>query len=91
MVCGRYKLIARSRGRIALYDHATDPREQRDVSGERPIATAYLRGLLGLSLERSRVEAARPRPRHRPARATIDPELQAQLGALGYVGSSRPE
>lgn len=91
VVCGRYKLMARSRGRIALYDHATDPREQRDVSAERPIATAYLRGLLGLSLAGSRVQTARPRPRHRPATTTIDPELQAQLEALGYVGSSRPE
>lgn len=91
VVSGRYKLIARSRGRIALYDHATDPREQRDVSAERPIATAYLRGLLGLRLSQSRGAAVRPRPRHRPATTTIDPELQAQLEALGYVGTSRPQ
>lgn len=90
IVSGRYKLIARSRGRIALYDRATDPREQRDISAERPIAAAYLRGLLGLRLAESSGEAARPRPRHRPATTTIDPELQAQLEALGYVGTSRP-
>ncbi len=91
VVSGRFKLIARSRGRIALSDLDHDPREQHDVASERPITTAYLRGLLGLRLAGSRgSERAAPRPRHRASSATIDRELEAQLEALGYVGTSRP-
>ncbi len=88
---GRFKLIARPGGRVAVYDLANDPGEQRDVSAERPLTLAFLRGLLGLRLSETQPgqQSARPRPRHRPSTATIDPELQAQLEALGYVGSQR--
>lgn len=87
---GRYKLIARSRGRYAMFDLAEDPGEQHDKSTERPLTLAYLRGLLGLRLAEARDHGHRPRRRHRASRATIDAELEAQLRALGYVGSSRP-
>jgi arylsulfatase A-like enzyme len=87
---GRYKLIARSRGRYALYDLEADPGEQHDLSDERPLTLAYLRGLLGLRLAEARGSTHRPRRRHRASRATIDEELEAQLRALGYVGTSRP-
>ncbi len=90
VVSGRFKLIARSRGRIAVYDLEQDPGEQHDVAAERPLVTAYLRGLLGLELAGSDAVTPRPRRRHRASSATIDPELQSQLEALGYVGSSRP-
>lgn len=91
---GRFKIIARPGNRIALYDLANDPGEQQDVSAERPITLAFLRGLLSLRLAETRGDAtptprARPRPRHQASEATIDPELEAQLEALGYVGSQR--
>ena len=89
-VPGRFKIIARPGGRVALYDLANDPGEQRDVSAQRPLTLAFLRGLLGLRLAETQPgQSARPRPRHRPSNATIDPELEAQLEALGYVGSQR--
>jgi choline-sulfatase len=86
---GRYKLIARSRNRIALFDLDHDPREQNDLARERPIAAAYLRATLGLHLARSRSDAPAQtrRPRHRARDAQIDPEIRAQLEALGYVTS----
>lgn len=85
---GRYKLVARSRGRYALYDLQADPGETRDLSAERPRALAHMRGLLGLALDASRDGAHRPRARHRARRVTVDDELRAQLEALGYVGTS---
>ncbi|HJL19150.1 MAG TPA: sulfatase [Sandaracinaceae bacterium LLY-WYZ-13_1] len=87
---GRYKLVARSRGRYALFDLADDPGEQHDLADERPMTVAYLRGLLGLRLAEARGSAHRARRRHRASEATIDDELEAQLRALGYVGASRP-
>lgn len=88
---GRFKMIARPGNRIALYDLAHDPSEQQNVADERPLTLAFLRGLLGLSLSESQPTArrARPRPRHQASDTTIDPELEAQLEALGYVGSQR--
>lgn len=91
---GRLKLITRPGGRVALYDLVTDPDELHDVSAERPLALAFMRGLLGLRLadtrpEGTRSESARPRRRHRATPAVIDAELEAQLEALGYVGTSR--
>ncbi len=42
----RYRLV--SRGRTELYDEIADPREQKDVAAERPIALRSMRGVLGL-------------------------------------------
>ncbi|GAB5541941.1 MAG: hypothetical protein SangKO_017010 [Sandaracinaceae bacterium] len=88
---GRFKLVARSRGRYALFDLEADPGETHDLSDERPRTLAYMRGLLGLALSETRDGAHRQRrrPRHRPSRAAVDDELRAQLEALGYVGTSR--
>ena len=97
---GRFKLVARSGSRYALYDLQADPREMHDLSGERPIALASLRGLLGVQLAASRSEPRQeardpgqarraPRPEHRASEVAIDRELEAQLRALGYIGTQR--
>ena len=67
-----------------LYDLHADPDEEHDLAASRPLAVRYLRGLLGLAIRgesRARV--------HRGATTTIDPETEAQLRALGYVGTQR--
>lgn len=87
VVVGRYKLIQRTASRWQLYDLAEDPREQRDLAPERPIAVRYLRGLLGLAI--AEVERPSASREHEAARTTIDPTLRAQLEALGYAGASR--
>jgi arylsulfatase A-like enzyme len=44
----RYRMVHRGPGRIELYDEYDDPREQKDVAAERPIALRGMRGVLGL-------------------------------------------
>lgn len=80
---GQRKLIQRTHRRWMLYDLEADPGETRDLSEERPLEVRYLRGLLGLALA-GHVEA-----RHEAETTQIDPELDAQLRALGYVGTQR--
>ena len=82
---GRYKLIQRTHRRWMLYDLVADPHEHHDLAADRPIAVRYLRGLLGLALRGATTG------RHRGETTEIDPETDAQLRALGYVGTQRPE
>jgi choline-sulfatase len=90
LAVGRLKLIQRGLESTALYDLATDPSETRDVAKLRPIALRYARGELGLTLAQSS-EAPSGKPRvHLRQSTKIDAETEAQLRALGYVGSSRP-
>jgi hypothetical protein len=44
----RYRMVHRGPGRIELYDEYDDPREQKDVAADRPIALRGMRGVLGL-------------------------------------------
>ena len=44
----RYRLVHRGPGRMELYDELADPREQKDVAADRPIALRSMRGVLGL-------------------------------------------
>jgi choline-sulfatase len=44
----RYRLVHKGPGRMELFDEFTDPREQKDVAAERPIALRGMRGVLGL-------------------------------------------
>jgi arylsulfatase A-like enzyme len=44
----RYRLVHKGPGRMELYDELADPREQKDVAGERPIALRSMRAVLGL-------------------------------------------
>jgi choline-sulfatase len=45
---GRYRFIHSGVARMELYDEIDDPREQRDLSGQRPIALRQMRNVLGL-------------------------------------------
>jgi arylsulfatase A-like enzyme len=45
---GRYRLIETGNPRPELYDEIEDPREQKNVAGDRPIALRQMRGVLGL-------------------------------------------
>ena len=60
----------------------------RDLTAERPLALRYTRGLLGLTMARS--TAGKTTRVYKRESTTIDRETEAQLRALGYVGSSRP-
>jgi hypothetical protein len=44
---GRYRLIHSGVARMELFDELDDPREQHDLSGERPIALRQMRNVLG--------------------------------------------
>jgi arylsulfatase A-like enzyme len=88
-VIDRLKLIQRTERRVMVHDLASDPGEQTDVMSARPITTRYLRGQLGLALAASQpLQSAGKKP-HKGQTTTIDAETEAQLRALGYVGSSR--
>jgi arylsulfatase A-like enzyme len=80
------KLIQRTEKRFMLHDLRDDPHEQRDVAKQRPISTRTLRGQLGLTLAQSDNQGTRA-PKAESTK--IDAETEAQLRALGYVGSSR--
>lgn len=92
-----YKLIQRTERRAFVYDLKADPGEQEDLSESRPELLRYLRGMLGLSLagaDSGRPHAEAPekkRPAHEAESAEIDAQTEAQLRALGYVGTSRPQ
>ena len=76
-----------------IYDLREDPNEERDIADANPIIVRHLRAQLGLSLFGSRPDSVRRRrrPQHRAQQTQIDPTLEAQLRALGYIGTSRPE
>ena len=87
---GNLKLVHRTLDHVWLYDIAADPGETRDLAAERPLALRYLRGMLGLTLaelddDTGPLHAGR---RHTAETTAIDPQTEAQLRALGYVGTS---
>jgi choline-sulfatase len=91
-VVGRIKLIQRTEKRVMLHDLGSDPHEQTDVAAQRPITLRYLRGQLGLALHASEAAASGASPgkkRHKGENTTIDADTEAQLRALGYIGTSR--
>ncbi len=80
VVWGSFKLVAPAGRRVAaLYDLATDPLEQRDVSGDHPILAAALRGELAAWAAEGVVEAA-------TGHFAPDATLRRELEALGYTG-----
>lgn len=91
-VLGQLKLIQRTEKRVMLHDLGADPHEQTDVSSSRPISVRYLRGQLGLALASSVQAEDEPTSKkrvHREEKTKIDAATEAQLKALGYVGTSR--
>jgi arylsulfatase A-like enzyme len=87
---GRWKLTQRTHDKLWLYDVEADPGETRDLAAERPITLRYLRGMLGLSLEGNddKKVAAAVAKTHKSERVKIDKKTEAELRALGYVGTS---
>jgi choline-sulfatase len=86
VVVGDLKLVHRTHATAQVYDLGADPNETRDLLAHRPLTGRYLQGMLGLAL---RGDLGRPAPTHRAEETDIDPETEAQLRALGYVGTSR--
>jgi len=81
----RYKLIQRG-DRPLFYDLREDPGELRNVAGEQPIAARAMQVRLARFLE-GQERAGRDERRSRGApEAEIDPQLEARLRALGYLG-----
>jgi choline-sulfatase len=90
LAIGRLKLIQRGLENGSLYDLTTDPGETRDIARARPIGVRYTRGLLGLVLAQNTQTPAGKARVHGREKTKIDAETEAQLRALGYVGTSRP-
>lgn len=73
--------FSRVRDRVLLFDLASDPREQRDLSGEHADVVAA---------HRSRVDAlTRALAASGPRRDALSPEERARLEALGYLDAER--
>lgn len=78
---GRYKLIHRTLGKFQVFDIVEDPGETKDLAPNSPILTRYLRAMLGLKLEETRTKKLKKK------KTQIDATTEAQLRALGYVGT----
>lgn len=85
---GRYKLIVGDE--TALFDLAADPSEQRDLYATRPLARRMLEQYLseGMSIRKKSSRIAGKEVGRdvslEAGDAQLDPELRAQLRALGY-------
>ncbi len=89
---GRWKLMMNGPIYTFLYDVESDPGSRTDLDEERPITVTYLRGLLGqfkgasskADWKSSRMEAS-SRLAIEKEDVQMDPELEKQLKALGYI------
>ena len=88
---GRFKVMHRNLDNVWLYDVQTDPSETRDLAPERPLTLRYMRGMLGLTLGQDGSQTVAAARTHKSEKTTIDKKTEAELRALGYVGTSRPE
>ena len=95
---GRYKWITAGRDG-ALYDIYTDPGDKKDLHNKHGLGHALVRGHLGVFMgadDKSRwwraTRSASPRVEiEADMLDEIDPELQAQLEAMGYVEGAKGE
>jgi choline-sulfatase len=88
---GKLKLVQRTLDKYWLYDTAADPGETHDLAPAQPLALRHMRGVLGLTLAAADADVRAERPRavqHKEEKTVIDKQTEAQLRALGYVGSS---
>lgn len=76
---GSEKLLWGSHGTRQLYDLANDPKEERDLAGERPARLAELEAAL------QRRVATLPAPSAFEAAGAVDAETREALRALGYA------
>jgi len=84
MTTSSYKLIVRIDHGVKtpeLYDLRADTAETHDLAAERPLTTHFL--TRAIELRRGQ------EPPMERSSVTLDPALEAQLRALGYVGSQR--
>ncbi len=102
VLMGSHKLAIRSGKDFRYFDLRRDPHEQEAMGPtEAPRAIAWLRARLGAELDRHLQPASPPSPNarrtmrgdrnsgprvHHPEHTDIDPQTEAQLRALGYVG-----
>ena len=90
-VSGRWKFIVRGNFTSTLFDLQADPTERTSLDfAEHPVAARYCRILLGVwngAANRARwLEADQGRGQElQGGNATMDPEIRAQLRALGYA------
>jgi len=81
VVRGRHKLIHdRYTDRYELYDLELDPREQSDLSAQRPQLLAEMQGVLGSVVERTEATEALA-----PVQRPISEDDRALLEQLGYI------
>jgi arylsulfatase A-like enzyme len=78
----RYRLVHYGPGRIELYDELADPREQKNVAAERPIALRQMRGVLALLYG---YETKWTKSRWGTA-ANVTPEFVTSAGPPGHRG-----
>ncbi|MEL6181906.1 MAG: sulfatase-like hydrolase/transferase, partial [Myxococcota bacterium] len=81
-----------------LYDMVTDPKQSKALGSSHPIAQAYIRGLFGMFLgagDKSRwwvdTQTRGPSRAITADVAEVDPVLQQQLEAMGYVEGATGE
>ena len=87
---GRWKLMTSTGAMNKLYDVVDDPDENNDLFDARPLArrlteTYLVEALMSPDKSKRGAIAARTR-KFKAGNAKIDPELKAQLDALGYFG-----
>ena len=63
---------------VLLFDRQADPGEQHDLAAERPVRAGYL-------LDRLHAAERRRKGKLQAGEATMSPEVQKQLRALGYL------
>lgn len=73
-----------------LYDRRNDPFELRDRAGAETDTVSELRSALDAALARQRSRGERLRAGQPPEAPVADPQLRAQLCALGYVDEDCP-
>jgi len=79
----RYRLVHKGPGRMELYDEVADPREQKDIAADHPIALRGMRGVLGLL---HAYETTWSKARWGTA-ANLTEAFYAGAGAPGHLGN----
>ena len=76
VVSGSHKLVVSTRGKTELFDLASDPDEQSDISQNDPATVKELRGILNAHIRSTPKEQAH---------STVNSEDLQRLKSLGYV------
>jgi choline-sulfatase len=79
----RYRLVHKGAARMELYDEFADPREQKDIAADHPIALRGMRGVLGLL---HAYETTWSKAKWGTA-ANVTEAFYGQAGAPGHLGN----